>query len=504
MINKKLIMRADFFLVGLGLFTILLFYLGFDLSKYEFMYNDGPSYFCSFFGRELFHFGSKDIIACTYDHQPFYFILLKWIRFLTRSDINLMRWLHQLIWVACGVYIYEIAINRGHNKFISVLVALAVLTSPAILIMSLQFRMYTLYLLFALILIHRRETLRWDALTTRILAFLAYLNFIFVLLPLAQWHFSDLMKSKWRSFKKIIQQNSILILLASVKVVYVAYHRVGRRPWPGYSFYETYDFYRHFQEMYNVILGWPYTNMLTLNLILVTIYTTVVLGMVLFVYLYGDVKNRSVIHFCVISYAVIFVLRFVFIIEEIEYRYILYVTPLLFITSIELVKNQRPRYQYAICIFLLLIITTNFSYGKKFIDLNPITKNEILKLHELIKKEKPRFMYSFFEYRDVNYIMSYLHMFWGENVPILEFKHSIGYELLAGINYFIVETSSKSHEPVLFREIINNTKSKAELLACLDLNYPRVCIYKIFGDQNFKNLSDDKIKQYLIPFKSLK
>jgi len=489
-----------FFLIILVI--VFLVYFGTDLSVYDFRFNDGSSYLCSFFDWELFHFGRKDIIACTYDHQPFYFLFLKLVRNLTNNNLELMRWAHQIVWFLIGLFIYNISKKLGHGKILSALVSIATLSSPILLEQTLQFRMYTFYLLFFLILFDRRFFSRWQGKVTRLWAMISYMTFIFILLPLAFWHLSDVVKSGKKQFIKILKENYILITLVLLKVTYVIYHRVGRRPWPGDFWYSSFDSWRNFQEWFYCFLGWRYLNVESFFVWLGIFHTTILLLIITKLYSTKNKSVRSIINLCLFSYAIIFILRFVFVVQEIEYRYIIYTTPLILITSLEILKDKTWLYHILMGAFLISLNLTNYFISPRFIYPLQTTKNEISKMNQFIQQENPPYFYTFHEYRDVNYHMSYLHMFWRKSVPFFEVKDSFYPLLLTGNQYFLVEQGFDDSEEKRLNKILEMTEAKATKVFCIDLQYPKVCVHKVTGNKRFDHLTTDEIQKNLIPPKT--
>lgn len=480
--------------------TIIFFiYFGTDLTAYDYRYQDGSSYLCSFFDWKLFHFGRKDIIACTYDHQPFYFLFLKLVRFLSSNNLVLMRWAHQIVWFLIGLSIYRLSKKFGHSKILSALVSIATLSSPIVLEQTLQLRMYTLYLLMFLILFERRYFLDWEGKITRLWMLVSYMTFIFILLPIAFWQLSDVVKAGKKQFIKIIKDNSVLITLVSLKVIYVFYHRLGRRMWPGDLWYSTFDSWRNFQEWFNCFIGWRYLPMDSFSIFLITIHTAILLVIVTKVYLIKNKSILSIINLCIFSYITIYCLRFILVIEEIEYRYILYTTPLLLIVSLEILKNKSKFYTYLMGAFLVTLNVTNYTISHYFIHPIHNTKDRITKLNHFIAQEKPPYVYSLFEYRDVNYHMSYLHMFWGKSVPVFEVKDQFSAFLFTGTNYILVQSGDELGDEKRFTKLLEMTESKAEKLFCIDLQHPPVCLFKVIGEKRFDHLTTDEIKKHLIP-----
>ncbi len=492
-----------FFLIILVI--VFLVYFGTDLSVYDFRFNDGSSYLCSFFNWELFHFGRKDIIACTYDHQPLYFLFLKLIRLLTNNNLELMRWAHLIVWFLIGLYIYQISKKFGHNKILSALVSIATMSSPIVLEQTIQFRMYTIYLLLFLILFERRFFSGWQGKVTRLWTLISYMTFIFILLPLAFWHLSDVVKSGKKQFVKILKENYILIIFVLLKVTYVIYHRVGRRTWPGDFWYSSFDSWRNFQEWFNCFIGWRYTKMEPAFITLGIIHTAILLVMVIKVYL---TKNKSIIpiiNLCIFSYITIFCLRFFAVVQEIEYRYIIYATPLLLIASLEIVKNKSKYTTSLMGAFLISLNLTNYSVSNRFIYPTQRTKDGMTKFNQFIDKERPPYIYSFHEYRDVNYHMSYLHMFWGKSIPVFEVQDHFSAFLFTGTNYFMVQSGEALGDEQRFKKILEMTEAKATKLFCIDLQDPPVCVHKVIGERRFDHLTTDEIQKHLIhPKPSLK
>ena len=501
---KNISNKLSFEIVALFFFFLLIgFYsLDWNLENYKFKSNDGPSYLCSFFGWELFHFGLPNVIACTYDHQPLYFIFLKAIRFLSFDGLTLIRFFHQLIWSLCGVLLYKISRDRGHLKLISFLFSLLIFTTPFLFDLSLQIRMYTLYLLIFLILFRQRENASIDSWPIVSTVYVGYFTFIFILVPVAYWILCELNEKKFKNVIKSLKKYIPLLLLVSFKFIYVFHHRLIRREWPSVSWFNSHDIWRHLVEMVSPVAGWPFTYALNVYDDIGLLISIILLILIILDFKSSDSKLKTISGLCIFSYSVILLLRYVFKIEEIEYRYVLYVTPLAYLLSLKYFEMGNRLVKNIYYFVFTLIIVSNISWFNRQANAQNEQFVEIDKLNKTLKQNNIKTIYTYNEYRDNNYIASYLKLFLGEEIKFLNINPAFNHFFFTGTQYLILESHNPPYELKNIKELKSSLNVSLEKFYCVDLEYPKFCLYKVKGNSRFDHLPDSEISKFLVPLNS--
>lgn len=487
----------EFIFSILGFLLISNLAIGSDILSYVFGPNDGPSILCSYFNLELLHPGLVKALACTYDHQPLYFYILKILRVISSNNLTLIRYFHLFIWIGTIQFFYYMCRKRGNGVFSSFIVSSYLLTSPLFIHQALQMRMYIIYLLIVLVLFWHRERKSSDNITFRTISILGYFNFLFTIIPVAVWDLIDIVKNKGKNIFNKLGWNSPLLILLSIKIYYLYYHRFVRRG--AGLWYHSHDIWRHISDIMLQVIGWPeaQTPFLIHYIIGTIIFLTVVIFMAL-EYRKGFKKNRESILFCLISYIFILIIRFGFRIDEVETRYILYLTPIILLICLDFVRRNRQPVKYFALSLVLISIISNFYWIRNYFKTGAAF-NTHRDVRELISNYNPPFIYTFDEYHIANYIMAYQKFLYDIYVPILEIHEFTSHYYLHGITYGLIENSPIAQKR-LDSMVEKGSLISYESLGCFQFGHPNVCFYKLQGSHQFDHLSEDQINKMLVPW----
>jgi hypothetical protein len=478
---------------------IALAILGLDLRGYPFGSNDGPSLLCSYFGSQLLHPGTEKVLACTYDHQPVYFYFLKVLRWMTLDNINLLRHIHVLFWVACVLLVYLLARKRGNSFLASFVGCLYLLSSPFFLLQGLQIRMYILYLFFALVLFWFRDQTTIDRVKARAVVIIGYLTYLFIVVPVGIWDLMDVVAARGKNLLLKVKLNLLLIGLVAVKAYYVYFHRFVRRG--SGDWYLKHDWFKHANELLIPVVGWPdfslpfddYAKAGLVAFGLVAVFFIVA-------FVKGEQRIKNHLLFCFTSWLLILFIRFVLRIDEVEYRYILYVTPILLFVGLEFLKNQSKLIKTIALVITLAGTGLNVYWMTHKYAPSPEVIKPYLSLRDLLQKYKPQELYTFEEYTITNYVMSYQTFLYGIHIPILEMDEYSAPYLIQGNTFALIDVFEGRGGHARIKIIEQKTGYKFESLGCVDFGHPKVCLFKIDAGHEFDKYTPEEIKRVLVPW----
>jgi hypothetical protein len=322
-----------------GLFSI-------HIGSGWFFHNDGVTIVCSQKSfLALLHPGNRDIIGCSFDHQPLFHYIVKLIGPIFNYNILSFEILN-LILVSASVILVFHKLYQRLNFLPSLAASLFFYASFSVLYFIQDLRMYCLYLLTStVIIISYLENREKEDKLSLINAFIGYFNFYLFIIPLGSYiavQFNQL--KSWSIPKKALLV--ILFICILIKTPYVFIWRAIERA-GGETYTSVPEILRDIiwgTDVY-MIIGW------------------LVFAISLFLWIKSFTWNRKNI-FVTIQLSSIAILLFTFISilnsHEIRWRYFHFFYPISTWLLAELfIKINSRKIQNAIALLLIIVSTHN-------------------------------------------------------------------------------------------------------------------------------------------------